>query len=267
MADMTYTEDQVRALREALTSGVLIVSAMTARASPTAQSTRSRQRWPRSRTPAPAMPAGRCARSVLSPTRDSKHGLVLANGRVLARAPRRRGSFPPADPRGRGLGPPRRRLVAGQPRRAGGDLRHRPRPPGQVARSGAPQRLGRQRGGRLRHQLHRHRHQAAVDRDGRGVPGSRACAVVGLVRRSGRRRHHRLLRPAGARLPGHAGRRRVLRALEGAPARGRSRGAPADPAPGGRARAAHLQHDTAERQPGARRHRVRPARPKAPPIT
>ena len=171
------------------------------------------------------MPAGRCARSASSPTRVFEHELARTHRRLLARVPHRRRSIPPADPRGRGLGPALARLAAGQSRRAGDDLRHRPRPPGQVARSGAPQRLGRQCRGRLRHQLHRHRHQAAVDRHRRGVPRGCPCALVGLVRGGRRRRRHRFLRPPGARLPGHAGGRRMFRAAQGAQARGRARGA------------------------------------------
>ena len=149
----------------------------------------------------PARLAGRCARSASSATTGSEHGLARTHGRLLARAPHRRRSIPPAGPRGRGLGKAGARLAPGQPRCAGGDLRHRPRPPGQVARSGAPQRLGRQCRRRLRHQLYRHRYQAAVDRDGCGIPRSCACALVGLVRGGRRRRHHRFLRPSGARLP------------------------------------------------------------------
>ncbi len=217
------------------------------------------------------MPAGGCARFASSATRGSEHaflrppkqssrrrGLARTHRRLLARASHRRRSIPPADPRGRGLGKAGARLAAGQPRCDDRLVRDRPRPPGQVAGPGAPQRLGRQRGRRLRHQLHRHRHQAPVDRRGRGVPRGCPCAVVGLVRGGRRRRRHRLLRPPGARLPGHAGGRRMFRAAQGTQARGRAGGAAADPAPGGRACAAHLQHDTAERQFSAGRHRVRP---------
>ena len=245
---------------------------MTARASPTARWTRSRQRSPRSRTPAPATPAGRCARSASSATRGFEHaflrppkqssrrrGLVRTHSRLLARAPHRRRSIPPADPRGRGLGKAGARLAPGNPGAmtalfaTGHDLRVKSR---DLVRRNAWA-------------------GSAVDAFVTNCIGTgikpQSIATDAAFREAvhalwwdwcdggRRRRRHRLLRPPGARLPGHAGGRRVFRAAQGAPARGRSRGAAAAPAARGRACAAHLQHDIAERQPGAGRHRVRPA--------
>ena len=117
MADMTYTEDQVRALREALTSGVLTVSydgkSVTYRSVDEIKTALTKIENARARDAGPPRPgarsAGRCARSASSPTRGFEHaflrppkqssrrrGLARTHRRVLARAPHRRRSIPQA---------------------------------------------------------------------------------------------------------------------------------------------------------------------------